>query len=346
MLDTKYEFISAFLRSGEARVINQDHINRISRASNPQDILAGIIDTDIGNYLQEMPITTFDEVDEYLWRYLRKSVSQIETFQFIPADVIKILRTYIVKYDLRNIKAALFQILTGKKIKMVPVGIIHEYELLDNLSDSENVEDIIEILNTCNLRDYVSVLEANKIEEGMKPSLIAESELDSIYYSNFLNKAKEVKDGFILTKVLGVIIDLTNLQIVSRAIIEGIGPRAANYLIADGYLLPTNTITELLSLKLTDIPDKMGNDLYRQISEEIADAYNKTHSIASIEEIIDTYKFNSIKELLAPRVLSPSVIVLYLTVKEMELRNLRLVLKAVFDNIPPEEIKIYLVATS
>jgi vacuolar-type H+-ATPase subunit C/Vma6 len=53
-----------------------------------------------------------------------------------------------------------------------------------------------------------------------------------------------------------------------------------------------------------------------------------------------------LKEMLSPRVLTPLVIAWYLIVKEIEIRNLRLVLKATFDTIPVEEIKEYLVFSS
>jgi vacuolar-type H+-ATPase subunit C/Vma6 len=42
-------------------------------------------------------------------------------------------------------------------------------------------------------------------------------------------------------------------------------------------------------------------------------------------------------------VLTPLVIAWYLTIKELEVRNLRLVLKAVFDAVPVEEIREYLI---
>jgi vacuolar-type H+-ATPase subunit C/Vma6 len=50
-----------------------------------------------------------------------------------------------------------------------------------------------------------------------------------------------------------------------------------------------------------------------------------------------------VKGILSPRVLSPLVIAWYLFLKELEMRNLRLILKAMFDNIPLEEIRQYLV---
>ncbi|MFC1934064.1 V-type ATPase subunit [Chloroflexota bacterium] len=346
MLDTKYEFISAYLKSGEAKVITHDHINRISRASSLQDVLTGLISTDIGSYLEEVPLTTFDEVDGHLWRYLGKCIAQLESFLFIPGDVLKILRAYIAKYDVHNVKAALYKITLGKEARMIPVGIIHDHWLLDELSRTENTDSLLEVLTRCNLEDYVSALKESKIEEGVKPNIAVESKLDGIYYKNLLDKAKKVKDGFVLIKAIGLIIDLTNLQIASRAIIEGIGMQAATSIITEGYLLPTEAVKELLTLKLTDVPDRIGIPLYRQVLQEVLDTYNRTHSVTSVEEIIDKRKFILVKELLSPRVLPPLVLVWYLILKELELRNLRLILKAMFDHIPLEEINEHLVLPS
>jgi vacuolar-type H+-ATPase subunit C/Vma6 len=47
--------------------------------------------------------------------------------------------------------------------------------------------------------------------------------------------------------------------------------------------------------------------------------------------------------MLSPRVMTPLMIVWYLVLKELEVRNLRLVLKATFDNIAVDAIKDYLV---
>jgi len=46
---------------------------------------------------------------------------------------------------------------------------------------------------------------------------------------------------------------------------------------------------------------------------------------------------------LSPVVLSPLVMAWYLILKEVEIRNLRLILKAIADSMPVDEIKRYLV---
>ncbi len=343
MLDARHAFISAYLKGAEAKVVTPDHVARMAKTSSIRDALAIITDTDIGDYLEEVPVKTFNDLDEYLWRYLGECFAHIEAFKFLPGDVLKVLRAYIVRHDVSNIKAALHGILTGKKANLIPLGIIYNYGLLDELSSAEDIDGIIELLIKCKLGDYASVLKEYNIEEGVKSRLLVEAKLDGVYYNNLLNMAKGIKDGFVLTKAFGLIIDLTNLQIACRAIIDEVGLEAAECMIAGGYILSAEVIRELLPLKLSDMPRRLEDTQYRDVAEEVSSSYNRTQSITSVEEIIDKYKFSLVKGILSPRVLSPLVIAWYLFLKELEMRNLRLILKAMFDNIPLEEIRQYLV---
>ncbi len=345
MLDTRYPFLSAYFKGEEARLVTSDHISRMSKVSSIRDILEVIKETDIGSYLKGMLVETFDDLDEHLWLYFSECLQRIEWFKPVPADILKILRTYIIKYDVLNIKAALQGISTDKQARRIPIGAIHNYGLLDQLSSVENVDGIIELLTKCTLENYASVLEECKIDEQMEPRLLAEVRLDEEYYKNLLNMTKDITDGAILSKAFGVIIDMRNLQVALRAIITGTAPEAAKYIINGGYMLSSEAIKELLPLKLSDIPGRV-EYLYQDMAEEVVSSYDRTKSITVVDEIIEKHKFKLSKEMLSARVLSPLMAAWYLILKEVEIRNLRLILKAMFDNIPLEEIRNYLVLPS
>ena len=155
--------------------------------------------------------------------------------------------------------------------------------------------------------------------------------------------ARGIKDGSVLAQAFGLVIDLTNLQIALRAIIKGIGTDAAGFVIAGGYRITDKAIQELLSLKMADVPARLQDAQYQDIADEVSTNYDKTKSITAVDEIIDKHKFTMLKEMLSPRVLSPLVMVWYLILKEVEIRNLRLVLKAILDGVTVQEIKNYLV---
>ena len=293
-----------------------------------------------------MPVRTFDYLDECLWKYLAQRLAYIEWFKLVPQDVMKTLRAYRVKYDIFNIKAALAGIVAAKRAKMIPMGVIHNNGLLDELFNAESVGDIIQLLIKCKLEDYVPIMEQYKTYEGKKSKLQfieIVTKLDGEYYKNMLNMARGIKDGSILTKAFGLVIDLTNLQIISRAVIGGEGLQAAEFTIAGGYEIADDTIREILSLKISDMPTRLENTQYSDVAKEILISYDKTRSITAVDEIIEKHKFRMLKEVLAPRVLSPLVLFWYLILKEVEIRNLRLILKAVEDGVPVQEIRDYLV---
>ncbi|MFC1952229.1 V-type ATPase subunit [Chloroflexota bacterium] len=345
MLDARYPFFSAYLKGQEARLVTSDHINNLSKVSNPRDVLDTIKETDIGSYLDGVLVETFDALDEHLWMYLGGCIERIEWFKPVPTDILKISKAYIEKYDVLNIKAVLQGITTGEQTRRIPIGIIHNLGLLDVLFTTENVESVIELLTGCKLGNYASALEGYQIDGDAEPRLLAEARLDEEYYQNLLNMARGITDGAILAKTFGIIIDTKNLQIMLRALIGGTGTEATKYIIKVGYMLSSEAVKELLTLKLSDIPGKVEH-LYQDMAQEIVSSYDRTKNIAVVEEIIEKNKFKLSQEILSPRVLSPLMIVWYLIIKEMEIRNLRLILKAIFDNIPVEEIMDYLVLPS
>jgi V/A-type H+-transporting ATPase subunit C len=343
VLNPRYAFISACLKGEEPKTITSEHIDKMMTVSNLQDALATIRETDIGSYLEELPVRTFDDLDEYLWRYLAQRISYVESFHFLPKDVLEISRAYIVKYDVSNIKAVLQRVSGAQKTSMIPVGIIHNNELLEELSNAEDVDAIIQLLIRCKLGDYVPALEQYKTDKSAKSKLLVEARLDGQYYKDMLNVANRIRDGSVLTKAFGLVIDLSNLQIASRAIIQGIGHDAAEFVIAGGYRITDKAIKELLPLKMTDMPARLEDTQYQQIANEVSTNYDKNKNITVVDEIIDKHKFRILKEMLSPRVLSPIVMAWYLILKEVEIRNLRLVLKTIVDGVPVQEVKDFLV---
>ena len=342
MPSAKDAFISAYLKGAEARMVTSDHIDRLPKTPTVQDILETIKDTDIGRYLEEVAIKTFDDSDRYLWRYFGQCLEWLEWLKLMPADMGKILKAYVVKYDVINIKAVLLAISTGKRANLIPVGFIYSHGFLDELAGTENVDSVRKVAVECNLGAYAAILGEYDIEEEAKSRFLTEAKLDVEYYKDLLNLPKRMKDGSLLAQAFSIIIDLANLQIISRAVIEGIGSSAEEFVIGGGYMIPEKAARDLMSHKLADIPGALGGTQYREIAEEVVASYNRTKSITAIEEVIDKHKFRLLREMLSPRVMTPLMIAWYLILKEVEVKNLRLVLKATFDNIAVAEIKEYL----
>ena len=341
-----YAFISAYLKGEEARMVNSNHLAAITGASNYSEVVDSIRDTDIGSYLEGLDIQTFDELDDRLWVYLNDSLSRINWFKSVPKDGRRIIDVYTTRYDILNVKVALQNILTGTKTNGIPAGTIYGSGLLEELLDAETLEDISSVLGSCHLRDYAAVLEEYRTEDGIRREILTDTGMEQVYFKELASAAGKMKDCDSLLKAFRTILDLTNLQVVLRASISESSAASAGRTIEGGYLLPDGLLRELLTLRAADIPSRLENPEYRAVAEEIMASYERDRNISVIDETIDKYKFRIISEILSPRIMSPAVIVWYLILKEIEVRNIRLVLKVVLDNISPDEIRDYLVFVS
>ncbi len=344
MLDPRYAYVSAYLKAGETNVFASRHLSRMLGISNIRDIQSIIRETDIGKYLEGVSLNNFDDLDQSLWHYFVHCVKEIESFDFLPADIKTLSSVYIEKYDVANIKAALQAIgSTNKRNQIIPVGIIHDNELLDELSCAENVADISELLSRSQLSHYIPIIEDFEPDGSTKSRLLLGARLDGEYFRVMLNMASKIREGDTLAQSIGIIIDLTNLQIVARAIIEGIGTEVADYTIHGGYIITDKTIRDLLAVKIADMPHHLEDSKYNNIAKELSSSYEKTKRITTVDDILETYKFKSLREALSPTILSPLVMAWYLVLKETEIRNLRIIFRAIYDNVSIEEIKRYLV---
>ena len=343
---TRYAFITSYLKGGEAKNVNSSHIARLAKTPALHDVLTGINGTEMGDYLEKVTLETFDQADEHLWGYLGHCAGRVESLRFIPDDILTAMRAYLKKYDVHNLKTALHQIYSGKKTRMIPLGTIHQYRLLDRLADAETLDHIIEVVNSSGLTDYIPILQGYRSEDARRSSLSVGAGLDMAYYAELMKVADKLKDGFILNKALGVMIDLTNLLVALRATGSGIGTDAVDSIIPTGHLLSAADIRELLAGKITDIAAKISNPVYREIVEEAVSNYTRNQEIAAVTETFDRHKANLVRGLLSARVMSPLIVIWYFFAKEAEIRNMRLVLKAVYDQQPVDEIKDNLVFVS
>lgn len=339
----KYAFISSYLKGQEAKLVTSAHIDSLQTAPSIQDALAVVRETDVGRYLEELPIRSFEYVDESLWQYLAQRFAYIEWLKLVPKDVLKVLRAYRLKYDVFNIKAALESIAAARRARMIPLGSIHSHGMLDELANAGDVDEIIGVLVRCGLSDYIPYLERYKTDETPNARFIVHARLDSEYYRHLLHTVGYSKDGHVLLQAFGLIADLATLQIASRAIIEGVGPEVAGLTITGGYEISAELVNELLSLDVSDLPAHLAATRYSGVASELAARYEETGSITAVDEVIDRHKFRMLRELLALRLLSPLVMAWYIVLKEVEVRNLRLILKAIADGVPVQEIREYLV---
>jgi vacuolar-type H+-ATPase subunit C/Vma6 len=305
-----------------------------------QEALEVIRDTELGDYLTKKRTKTFKEIDRCLWRYLGDCMKRLKQVS-PPFDILLLADQYLRKYDVLNIKIALRGIFTKKPASMVPLGLMDHWGVLEELSMAKSIDEIAHVLLKCDLGDYAFSL--RNIQGGDAGSTRqAEADLDRLYYRSMVSAMKRMDDGRLLTQALGVTIDLMNLQAVFRSVI-GEKDFSAEFVMEGGHMLSVGAIKELLSLKLSEIVRRLEHTEYDRCAQEIYKNCEVGGNVTIVEEAIEKQKFRLLREILLPRILSPTTLLWHLILKETEIRNVRLILKALADGMSAAEIKNYLV---
>jgi vacuolar-type H+-ATPase subunit C/Vma6 len=342
LISARYAFMSAYLKGEESRSVTSEHIGEVlQRSATMQDALEIIGDTDIGEYLLDQPITTFDDADEQLWLYLDGCLGRLEGFD-MPPDMSRIARLYVEKYDVLNIRIALRVILKKVPSSMVPLGAIHSGGYLHDLSAVRERDDLSSILATCNLGDYIRTIE-NITEKDAQAVSEGEVALQNHYHQKVLGAFRSMADGHLIEKAFKIGIDVANLETVFRISLGGGGAAGAPVL-SGGRMLSENAVQELLTLKMAEITGRLENTGYHMMAQEVSKGYEKGGEITAVDKITEKHRFGMLRDLLSPRILSTSNMLWYLLLKELEIRNLRLTFKMLADGIPPAEIRDLVIA--
>jgi vacuolar-type H+-ATPase subunit C/Vma6 len=340
LISPRYAFTSAYLKGKESRSIGAHHLDEMLQKSTLQDALEVIRNTDVGDYLSKRTTNTFKEADYHLWRYLGDELEQIKQLR-PPFDILLLAVQYLRKYDVLNIKIALRGVLMKKTASMVPLGLMEHLELLEELSIAKSIDEIAHVLLRCDLGEYVFILKNIQGKDG-RSILQAETDLDRFYYRSIASAMRRMDDGGLLTQALGVMIDMTNLQAVFRSVIGG-KDFPGEFMIDGGHMLSVGEIKELLSLKLTEIVKRLEHTEYAPSAQEICKNCEAEENIILVDKVIEKHKFRLLREILSSKILSPTNLLWHLILKEMEIRNVRLILKALADGMSTSEIKDYLV---
>jgi vacuolar-type H+-ATPase subunit C/Vma6 len=342
-LDTCNPFMTAYCKGAEARVITSDHLARMLKASGVKDMVVIVRDTDLGRHLEEHVPAGFGEADDCLWRYLGGCFGALERLTRFPREMRGILDAWLLKYDLANVKAALHGIAAGRKARMIPIGAIHARGALEALSAAQDVDTVAGIANECQLAGFAAPLAAWRDAQDAGGRLQAEAALTKEYYRALLKVARSFGGNGPLAMAIGLLIDCANLQMALRAVIGGLGPAAADAAIEGGFSISRETTRELLGMKIAEVPARLENTPHGVAAREIAGAWAKSASAAAVEDVLARHRFTLVREALAMRLLSPVLVAWYVVLKEAEARNVRLLLKARFDDLPEDRVRESLV---
>lgn len=317
---------SARVRARKGRLFDEKQISEIVETSNIEEV---------ENYLKGVPEYA-DVLDEYpLDKAL--DVERANTYEFIarlaPKDIKAPFAVMSKKTDIDNIKS----LLTAKEVGydadetkelLIPCGVL--YNDLESLVDAENVTDVVTSLDNT---EYAVVLEdALPQYENTNMILPLESALDKYYLGKLLHSTDVPSDENkqILYAYVGTQVDVANLKLIIRAKEDGLDYDAISpYILDEGYQLREWKLKDLMeSPDVTNVVSGLEGTKYSSALTDAVPVYNETGSVAVFEKALDVYASEYSKSLASKRPLGIGPIIGYLSQKENEIKNLKIIARA------------------
>ena len=317
---------SARVRARKGRLFDEKQISELVETNNVEEV---------ENYLKGVPEYA-DVLDEYpLDKAL--DVERANTYDFIarlaPKEVKDPFVVMSKKTDIDNIKS----LLTAKEVGLsadetkellIPCGSL--YAELESLADAEKVADVVTSLDGT---EYATALEdALPQYEETNMILPLESALDKYYLGKLLRSSEVPADENkqILYSYVGTQVDVANLKLIIRAKQDGLEyDEIAPYILEDGYQLREWKLKDLMeSPDVTNVVSGLEGTKYANALSDAIPVYNETGSVAVFEKALDTYAADYAKSLSVKKPLGIGPIIGYLSQKENEIKNLKIIARA------------------
>lgn len=316
----------AKVRARKGRLLSDKQIVELAESNSVEDVT---------NYLRSL-----DDYLPYLNEYsLEKSldVQMADTYKYLatiaPKEIKKPFEVISTKTDIANIKA----LLTAKAVGfsnektselLIPSGSL--YDDLDKLVDASSVTDVVAGLDGT---EYSDVLKDAIPQYEESNSLLPFSNALDKFYLHSLLHSTEVPGNENTEKMfayIGTQVDIANLKLIIRAKVDGLDYDVVSpYLISEGYQLREWKLKELMESQ--DVPgviSSLDGTKYGDILSDALTKYNETGIVSVFENTLNSYFADYSHSLSLEKPLGIGPIIGFLSGKEKEIKNLKIISRA------------------
>ena len=250
----------------------------------------------------------------------------------ISSDELRLLiDEYLKRKDIEDIKTILRGKFTKAEDKIIEnslqaVGVLSR-EFLVSLIKKESVESVLKILGPIGFLSFKKPIEALKKEDGLAE---IENELDRQYYDGILEFAQSLpRQGGIFRDFLVREIEIKNLLAVLKLKKAGIDKnKIQDFLFLTDNLNYKNLLLKLANSDISSMPKLLEKSDYKELIKSGLKSYEATGSLIELEASLYKYLLKRSVLLLHQNPLSIDVILGYMFAKDIEVKNLKLIVKA------------------
>ncbi len=257
-----------------------------------------------------------------------------KVYMSVPTNVKPFITTWMMKYDIKMVKRAMKGISSEREIStknLLPVRIVDE-EGLEEMKSARNLQELTTILKDTELGD------ALKGKEKVESFFEMDIELDRYLYENIRREVNKIEseERATVRYFFGTYSDILNLKIVFRGLREGIERDTLKR-----SLLPPGR--ELEEWKIENMVESTSMDeAFIELEGTSYDDLRGAKSSSSdfdIEKNLDKKLLRLVCEIYSQNILTIGPLLKYLVAKEMELRNLKILVRGTKEGMGPKKME-------
>jgi len=348
----KYAYLNAKVRSMRARLLTKDNIYALLGSKDIQEVAQILGKTAYEIDLKSEEINAINLEKTIVKNFIREIE---DILNYSPEDVKNLLTDLLKKFEIHNLKI----ILNAKETNMsfsdikeylLPFRQFNEELCKTLMEEATNVEELIELLELYGIAEYREILE-EPLEEYRESKILLPLEiaLDKYIYQLLLEDASIFSgiDRKIINEILGAEIDIINIKTAIRCKLNKLELESAKkYFLPYGYIFRREDLERVYALHTLD---EMINILavypYREILINAFNRFKKEGEILPMEVEFEKLLMQLNKRILQkhPSPFNVGIVISYVNLKWIEIKNLRAIVIGKEKRIPAEKIERILI---
>ena len=319
---SKFIQSSTRLRVMEKELLKSENFIRASETETLEDALRSLSDTVYNKYINKISSPTEYEyiLKEELTRFYD------ELFDISPSKIP--IRLITLKYFYHNLKVIIKEDIGKKDLK----------DLYMNIGDFDLKEYRDALVKGSKKNKYFELIQrVEEIYKEKKDPQLIDIYLDNAYFTELLELAEESQVDLFIEYAKNLI-DFTNIRTLLRAKKQEKDVEFLRQIIIEGGNVRKETYLDLLNRELssdTDVFKKL--EIYKYIKEAL-DSFKERGNLSDFEREMDNYFIDLIKDV-KYITYGPEVIFANVLAKEMEIKNLRIILVSKLNGLDSEFIR-------
>ncbi|EOL44173.1 V-type ATPase subunit [Enterococcus caccae] len=324
MKETAYNQINPLIRLKETELLTNAQYEQLLNAKNSNELKELLKNTVYGTYMT----TDFAENFEYIYS---KEKGKLYEWLYDLAPEPEVIMIYTSRATFHNLKVLTKAELTGKNLDDLFID--------DGRYSIETLKSAIRTRVSTELPEVLMNAILEVLDYFQESSTL--QAIDIIYDRNFLTFQKQLaetlNDKDILTEVVAFI-DLTNISTMARGIVQGRHENFLSTVLSSSGSISKEQFLDFTEQPLTSFTDFVLNTTYGRLIQSIVSTDTKELDLVAFEKVKDDY-LTSLFDKAKIMAFGPLPLVAFLNAKEVEWKNLRLILVSKRSNFPVEVVR-------